>query len=296
MKARHPYFSLLIPLTLVVPVRVVSFHVMQPPNFPPFVVASEGSTSLFTQLPPDIGAERENALYAMYQAGQFPGWLRRWVEVRVASARNMGSFFVLPDFLCVGTDTDYLYTPMGALNAERVLSLFDAALPTQKMVDDVYTSSRCQVAQPWGPPYDASMMRTQRWPIQTSKIRRQMGEHGAQPGDLVEGHCKNVIVSPRVMLANGVRLGYYGFFCTSGVPYQHDDLAHGVSYCDYSHGIRGVYNRVVVNGAWLALSDALQDTRYADLLSYSAFCPSTYKDARSLYAQQHGGVEPPAPA
>lgn len=255
-----------------------------------FPAPTTPGSELVAQLPNKMGTEREDALYAMYMAGQCPMWLRQWHEIEVEHEGLTGAFYVLPDFMCVGTDSDYIYTPMGALNAERVLTRFKAVLPTQKMVETIYSRSVKQVAQPWDEPYDSSMMYTSRWPTQTSKVRRMMGETGVILGQLVEGHYKNVIVSDKVMKNHGVDLGFFGWYQSNGKPIQGDSLAHGACYCDYSHGVRGVLNKVVVGDVFMSLEEALDHEEAYKLFSHVRFHPGTYAAARSL--QQAATGEP----
>ena len=258
-----------------------------------FPAPTLGCSALLPTLPNEIGPAREDRLFELYMAGQCPLWLRQWKEIVVEAEGLKGSFFVLPDFLCLGTDTDYLYTPMGALNAERILEQrFNAVLPTERMVDLIYAASKRQAAQPWGPPYDDSMMNTSRWPAQSAKVIGMQRARGVTTGQLVEGHCKNVIVSDKAMAKHGVHLGFYGWFLNNGEPIQQDSLEHGALYCDYSHGVRGVLSTVVVEDQTMKLADALKDERAHVLFSSTRFDPGSYTAARAAYFQMRG-VEAP---
>lgn len=208
-----------------------------------------------------------------------------WHEVNVEAGGLRGTFYVLPDFLCIGTDDDYCYTPMGALGAEKVLSLFGAVLPTPKMVDDIYRAcDHRQVAEPWGPPYDGSMMKTARWPLQTQRVREAMAATPARPGDLVEGHMKNVTVSERMADHKGIDLSFYGWYDEVGEAIQGDSMSHGAGYCDYSHGVRVVLNRVAIGDALLTLEEALSQPEFCPLLTRKGpFSPTSYHAVREKY-------------
>ena len=251
---------------------------------------TKGASELFHSIPEHLGSVREDCLFDLYKAGQFPLWLREWKEVGVSYNPKggpdlRGAFYVLPDFLCVGTDEDFMYTPLGALTAEKILGLFDAVLPTPKMVDAVYEASEFkQEAQPWGPPYGPSMTHVSRWPRQTKKIRSKMEKSGASLGDLVEGHLKNVTVSEKMVASRGTKLSFYGWYHADGTRIQGDSLVHGVEYCDYSHGVRGVLNWVTVGDECMSLEDALSDPSHAHLFSYSGrFHPMSYRAVREAY-------------
>jgi len=241
-------------------------------------------TEIFRELVNTLGAVREEQVYKLALEGQMPLFLRQWVEVPVAHGALSGTVYVLPDFFCLGTNEDYLYAPMGALNAERVGDLLGARLPTVSLVRQVYTSSKKQVAQPWGPPYDGSMSHTSRWPVQTAKVRAALFASKTKPGDLVEGHYKNVIVSKKTMTSHGVMLGFWGWFDRDGRPIQGDSQAHGAGYCDYSHGVRYVLNEMVVEGQLMAVDDVLRHEEYYHLISDERFGEhTTYHSARAAH-------------
>lgn len=248
-------------------------------------------SQLVSRLPHGLSKEREDALFELFQAGEFPMWLRQWHEVTVQDGDVKGAFYVLPDYLCIGTDDDWVYTPMGAIGAERVLSLFKAALPTQKMVELLYKKAVKQVAQPWGPPYD-TMALTDRWLAQTRKIRKGLELTKAYPGQLVEGHAKNVVVSKKTMDADGLNLGFFGWYDTAGRPIQGDSQAHGAWYCDYSHGVRAVLGNVVVSDVLMPYGTALSHPVAWRLFSHEPIDPPTYRTAQQRY-QQRTGKEPP---
>jgi hypothetical protein len=247
--------------------------------------STKGATELLPDIPEYLGEEREDHLHALFVQGQFPGWLRMWHEVNVRKDDQYATFYVMPDFLCIGEGQDYCYTPMGAMNAERVLSLFNAVLPTPKMVDDIYKACRFkQVAATWGPPYDSSMTRTSRWPVQTTKVWKNLVASGACLGDLVEGHMKNVVVSEKMVAHQGVDLSFWGWFNKDGSRIQGDSQAHGAGYCDYAHGVRGVLRRVVVNGILMEFDAAIEDEEVAPLFTYNgSFSPSSYLATRAKF-------------
>jgi hypothetical protein len=253
--------------------------------FPP---ATMTATEILRQLPNTLCEEREQAICEFFEAGQCPMWLRQWVEIPVAADGLSGAFYVMPDFLCLGTDDDYVYTPLGAINAERALRRFKAVLPTQRMVSLVYAMSKKQVAQPWGPPYDNSMKLTERWAVQTRKAAKGIKASGAHNGDLVEGHFKNVIVSPRTVTSHGTDLSFFGWYDGRGRPIQGDSGAHGSSYCDYSHGVRAVLSNVVVGDRMTSLPEALADEHAYKLFSEVRLEVSSYAQARDAYARSHG--------
>ncbi len=251
---------------------------------------SKTGSEIFKALSNNLGTEREDQIYTFAALGQIPTFLRQWVELPVQQGDLKGTVYVLPDFFCLGTDEDYLYVPMGALNAERVGALFGARLPTVKLVNDIYAASMKLQAEPWGPPYDGSMSWTSRWPKQTAKVRKQLEAREAPLGTLVEGHLKNVVVSNKMVARKGEMLSFYGWFRADGKPIQGDSLAHGAGYCDYSHGVRYVLDEMVVEGQYLmSLDEVLQHDDYYRLISTEKFgLHTTYQAVRE--ANQVQGI------
>lgn len=253
--------------------------VPQPFELPP---PTTPGSALLEQLDEALGETREDQIFEMAQAGNVPMFLRRWLELPVSHGDLEGTVYVLPDFFCLGTDDDYFYTPMGALNAERVGELIGARLPTPRLVQAMYDASRYkQMAQPWGPPYDGSMSRTYRWSTQSAKVRAALRRTKAVPGELVEGHFKNVVVTKKTMDNKGVKLGFWGWFNAHGQPIQGDSQAHGAGYCDYAHGAHYILGQMVAGGDLVDVAEALQQPATHALISDDLFGPyTTYHGVR----------------
>src|SRR5262249_23835711 len=86
---------------------------------------------------------REEALYTELRKGNVPNFLRRFVPVTIKGRGGDGqsheiTYRVMPDYLAIGSDTDYVTIPLGARPAERVADTFGCVLPTAKMVWDIY--------------------------------------------------------------------------------------------------------------------------------------------------------------
>ena len=47
----------------------------------------------------------------------------------------------MPDYLAVGSDADFVRVPMTPQTAQRVADAFGCALPTRKIVDEVYRAA-----------------------------------------------------------------------------------------------------------------------------------------------------------
>ena len=58
-----------------------------------------------------------------------------------AGKEHTAAFEVMPDYLAVGSDADFVRVPMTPQTAARIADAFGCALPTRKMVDDVYRAA-----------------------------------------------------------------------------------------------------------------------------------------------------------
>src|SRR3972149_282819 len=111
------------------------------------------ATQILESLPDRLGGERSAAIIDHVKRGCIPDFLCHWREIQFTELGHNVSIFCLPDFLCLGTDQDWVFTPVGAITAEAVATLLNAHLPTPHLVDVIYQHSVKQVAKPWGPPY-----------------------------------------------------------------------------------------------------------------------------------------------
>src|SRR5580658_8389643 len=73
-------------------------------------------------LPPDT--QRENWIYAQIASGNIPDWMRTLVLVTtnavISGVNHAISYYVTPDYMAIGSDTDYLLEPMTPMLAQRV--------------------------------------------------------------------------------------------------------------------------------------------------------------------------------
>ncbi len=89
--------------------------------------------------------QRERAILSEILAGNLPPFLRRLVPVELTSRtaggqRLTATIFVMPDYLAIGSDADFLRIPMNLETALTIAARFAFALPTRKMVDAIYVS------------------------------------------------------------------------------------------------------------------------------------------------------------
>jgi len=265
--------------------------------------ASQGkkpASALLLSIPSTPGAEREAAILDIVKEGHVPEFIQSWLPINVKHTGISGCYYVLPDFFSIGTDGDFLRVRIAPLTAEWIGDLIDGQLPTSKMVDDIYKAAPQRLsARPWGPPYDKSMMVTNRWPIQDERIQKQFDNREYLQGVLTAGHLKNVVVGKGLegrpkkrghdgvvhpAIAPGTRVGIYGWFKASGAPIQGPAPnfgTHIVSYADYSHGIRFVHKLMIVDGDSVPLTRVMKDAKLSPLVSNEGpLKHATYREVR----------------
>lgn len=55
------------------------------------------------------------------------------------------SYFVAPDYLCIGNDEDWVRLPLTPMAAQMIADLSNCFLPTVKMVDQIYDRAKVKL-------------------------------------------------------------------------------------------------------------------------------------------------------
>jgi len=209
---------------------------------------------------------REDLIYAQFLAGNIPDFMRNSIPVTVTAGNDKLTYWVLPDVLSVGTNTDYLRTPLNPLTAKKAADLFGCVLPTRKMAFQIWQAATVKLnPNPNGAPYDSTMMSTDRMIFHNKKIQTELGNK--VPGALVTGHKKDVVISIG-LLTHPKNVAIVGWWYPSGQMIQPlNYVSHDRFYKDYSHGIRLVNRMATINGQWYDLYDILRNKTFASLIS-----------------------------
>lgn len=224
-------------------------------------------------------AERENWIYAQVISGNVPNWQRALIPVTVAAAGHTATYYVSPDYLAIGSDTDYFLEPATPILAQRLADLTGCTLPTRKMVNQTWTNATVKLTpQPIAP--SAAMttvpvFATNNWMVMAQRDTFT----NAQPlGALVSGDKKDVVISTLIYsnLQTGVPnpVVIYGWIYPDGTVIQPLYNGHGETYADYSHGIRFVQMNLTVDGAANTVTNVLTSAALAGLLSDETVAPN----------------------
>lgn len=243
------------------------------------------------------GVERENRIFEQLKAGNIPSALLTFHTVRLTGKDKSGAshefeYYVTPDVLSVGSDSDSVRVPMDPVTAQRVADFFECLLPTARMVEQVYQAAPAKLAFIYG-----NYAGTSRKNLQTASGEylwhsRKIDEQLRRPPTiLTAGHKKEVVISSNYIQlvkddATGQRvpkatLAYYGAHDAAGVPIQAGQVeqngkkvkvrgltsfAHDPAFADYSHGVRLVWPTMKVDGANRKVADVLKDPQLWPLI------------------------------
>ncbi|MGO9935920.1 MAG: hypothetical protein ACLPV8_29505 [Steroidobacteraceae bacterium] len=214
--------------------------------------------------------ERESQIRDELRAGNIPNFLRRLVPIRLQSPIENGEsvdivICAAPDYLAIGSDSDFLLMPMRLATALSTASDYGFTLPTPRLVDAIYAQAAAHfVPQPL--PASSEMRSTYYSVRHNQLVGAQRTELGISLGALIAGDKKDLVLTNR--LRNHLdRVAIYGWHATDAKPIQSLSTVHGWRYADYSHGARLISQRVFIDGKPGSIFDLLQDNRLARALS-----------------------------
>lgn len=218
-------------------------------------------------------AEREDLIVKEITSGNIPEFLKKFVSVKTVQKDSEGrkhkvTFFVTVDYLAVGNNLDYFTIPMGPLSAQKIADSMGASLPTPKVVDIIYEKSKLKL-EPFNFIPRGNRNETPDILNDHSRvIQAQIKASGNTPGIFVAGTKKDIVISSK--LSDPKRTHHvtiYGWHRLNGVAIQPATNVHIDIYVDYSHGVRLISNRVIVDGKEYEYRKLLGDSLLHTLLS-----------------------------
>ncbi|HZT75341.1 MAG TPA: hypothetical protein VFA27_01690 [Vicinamibacterales bacterium] len=210
-------------------------------------------------------AERERAVLREILDGNIPSFLRTLAPVELTSHGATSTIFVMPDYLAIGSDEDYLRIPMNLPTATTIAEAFGFVLPTRKMVNAIYAQAAHRFV-PHPLPAGPRMTSTEYYRTHNSLIEQARRAAGVALGVLVSGHKKDVVLT-NLLTRNPGRIAIFGWHRENGVPIQPLSTVHGACYEDYSHGIRLVADQAWADGELRPVRALLTDAATAAIVS-----------------------------
>lgn len=241
-------------------------------DLPPRSGGWPGGREVAEELRDALLETREERLVAEVVRGNVPGWLRTWTRVGLSGTAggvpHEAAVWVTPDYLAVGSDGDYLLVPLTPGSAQAVADRLGAVLPTPRLVDAVWSAAEVRLTPSPIPP-GPQMTTMAVFRAHDVTVRSQRQRAGAPMGALVAGHKKDVVLVPGSASAPE-RVVIYGWHRPDGTPIQPVYGGHTADWVDYSHGVRLVSRRMLLDGVERDLVDVLSEPTLAPLLSEAA--------------------------
>ncbi len=267
-------------------------------NLPPRPEKALSGTAFLKKIESMSPAKRENAFVKEILRGNVPNFLRQLtpVDTKLKSGLYKGQtmrFWALPDYIAVGSDTDFVRVPLNMHSIQQLNEKLDMNLPTRKMVDVIYSQAQVKL-KPSPVPYSPAVASTGNILKHHFMVQKQLDGRQLSSGLLVAGHKKDVVQSRRLAKKPG-SIAIYGWHKLDMRPIQPLSTVHSADYADYSHGIRLVASHVQVGSRSMNLQELLSEKKTAILLSDEGTIARATKDFRKVKSKVKFAKAAPKP-
>ncbi|VBB47320.1 conserved hypothetical protein [uncultured Paludibacter sp.] len=215
--------------------------------------------------------ERENLIAKEIIAGNFPNFMRKWEKINVTLTLSdkkiiNAYYYVLPDYLMIGSDKDFCRMPMQPKTAQKIADKFNCFLSTRKICNDIYKAAKVKLE-----PYPLTINRDSLLTFyQHNQIieNQRKGRKG-----LIAGIKKDVVISSAISQSSKPnRVAIYGWHKLDGTPIQPLYTGHVDWYVDYSHGIRLVWRTIYIDGKPMDYTDVLNNPELSSIICDESEC------------------------
>lgn len=248
-------------------------------NLPPRPADALTGSAFAKQIDALPREEREAAIVKEITRGNVPESLRMLKAIEVAAIddggqRHTATYFAMPDYLAVGKEEDFFRIPMSPQSAMKVAAACEASLITAKISDDLWQAATVKLApKPLTKDRDAAATFFQHHQL----VEQQ--RKGKPLGALVAGIKKDIVLTNRLNEKPN-RVAIYGWHYPDGRPIQSLFVGHVDWYVDYSHGIRLITQRMIVDGEQTTVAKILVDPVLNILLSNEGPLTAQYESAK----------------
>lgn len=209
--------------------------------------------------------ERDSLAVQEILTGNIPSFSKHFVPVHSQIKDSTGKiheavFYVMPDYLSIGTDEDWARIPLTPMAAQKIADSFNCFLPTRKMVDLIYQQATVKLEPV--PMYAFRDSSVTMWQHHLIIEGQRKGRKG-----LIAGIKKDLVISGKILNdAKPNREAIYGWHKLNGEPIQPLYTGHVNWWVDYSHGTRLVYRNIKVDGMDMDYIDVLKNPVLQKLL------------------------------
>lgn len=244
--------------------RAYSDFVQPAPGIPPRPEKAPEGQAIFESVAHASRDAREQVLVQAVLEGNIPDVLRTWSPVEstwtdAAGKPHVAKYEVLPDYLAVGSNEDFVRIPISPQSAQTIADAFGAMLPTRKMVEDITKAAKVRL-EPKPLTEDRDSVAAF---LKHNAIVEQ--QRAGQSG-LIAGIKKDVVLTNRLNEKVN-RVAIYGWHSLDGKPIQPLTIVHVNWYVDYSHGIRLVKRAMTVDDKPRDLKFLLHDAKLSPLVT-----------------------------
>jgi hypothetical protein len=216
-------------------------------------------------------SQREDEILKEFKAGNIPDFMRTLRRITINTQDASGTahkvqYEVMPDYLCIGSNTDFCRVPMGPVTAQKIANAYGAALPTSMLVDSIYFNADVKLEPVTYTPVGNQNELVSKFIEHNTAIEAQRTASGKPLGNVVGGIKKDVILSAKIVeKPNNVVI--YGWHRLDGTAIQPVYNGHINSYVDYSHGIRLINREILVDSVVKDVLQILKDPVMYKILS-----------------------------
>lgn len=216
--------------------------------------------------------DREELIFKEIKKGNVPAFLRKLSLVKIEKTIDGVTYklelYVTPDYLAIGSDQDYFYSPTTPMLAQKIANLTNTMLPTKLMVDEIYKQAKIKLAPSPIPPTKA-MTTVPAFMAHNVTVIKQLEDFRQEhlQSALTAGNKKDIIISNKIYAEPTPRVVIYGWHKLDGKAIQPVYNKHTNTWADYSHGVRLLQDKAMLNGRKVYLSDLLKHPVLHQLLS-----------------------------
>lgn len=255
------YLSALLSLATFTPVQAQTL------NLPPRATNALAGSEFINVILTISQTARENWILDQVSRGNIPSWQRALVPITInqtiSGVPHSLTYYVSPDYLAIGSDSDYFLEPMTPILAQRIANLLNCTLPTRLMVNQIWTNSSVKMTADTFSPSIYNIDSVPVFVLENTAVMSQRDTFSPALGALVSGDKKDIVIS--TLIYNDLTAGVpnpvviYGWIQPDGDYIQEEYNGHSESYMDYSHGVRLVQMAVILDGATNTVTNILSD-------------------------------------
>lgn len=262
-------------------------------NIPPRNTSAKTGSEFMQYVLNMTFAQREEQIFNEISTGNIPNFLRslKQIETTFLDANSVShtvKYDVMPDYLAIGSDSDYCRIPMGPITAQQLADLFGAVMPTRKLVDNIYLNCEVKLQPVTFMPVGNQNELVPKFVQHNTAIDSQFAIASGEQGQLTGGTKKDVVLSNKIIdPARPNHVCIYGWHQLNGLPIQPLTNIHVNTYVDYSHGIRFLNNDFLLDGSVKKIVQILSDEILYKVLSdeIGAMIQPTYISTATAPAQ-----------